>query len=254
MLDSGAFTAFTKGKTVLIDDLIRTYDSVLAKIRKGIKVWLINLDVILPPNAPQAQIDKAIADSDKHFAILKKRYGDRVLPVFHKTDPGYRLREILAMSDYVGFGFDQQSAEKFRIAHAEEALAVATKMKKRVHGLATTGYAMLSRTNFDSVDSASWLYAAAMGKVLVVDQKEEISVIPISAQSPLQRDYRGHFVSLPEEEKSYILKRVADAGITLEQLQNDLSYRILFTARELSEWLSQRKKVSLASEGSLFGL
>lgn len=254
MLDSGAFTAFTKGKTVLLDDLIRTYDDVLRKINKKIQVWLINLDVILPPNATQAQIDFAITESDKNYVILRKRYGDRVLPVFHKTDPGYRLREILAMSDYVGFGFDQQSAEKFRIAHAEESLAVAKSLGKRVHGLATTGYSMLRRTNFDSVDSASWLYAAAMGKVLMITESGEITVLPISAQSPLQKDYRGHFASLPEEEQQRALKKIKAAGITLEQLQNDLSYRILFVAKELTEWLERRKASKTQSDGSLFGL
>lgn len=257
MLDSGAFTAFTKGKKVHLDDLIRIYDDTMRRINPKIKIWLINLDVI--PGSPgkvaePKEIQAALDESDKNYKILKKKYGPIVLPVYHQTESIDRLKEVASMNDYIGMGFRMDFAEKYRVKHAEDSLAFAHSLKLKVHGLATTGYSMLSRTNFDSVDSASWLYAAAMGKVLVISEKRTIMVLPISAQSPLQKDLRGHYNSLTPEEQQYCLKRFKAGKCTLEQLQNDLSYRILFTAKELTEWLQEKKVSKIRSDGSLFGL
>jgi hypothetical protein len=254
MLDSGAFTAYTKGKKVILDDLMRVYDDTMSKLHPKVQVWLINLDVVIDERWTKAEVDAALAQGDKNYKILKKRYGERVLPVFHAGEGEARLREIASMNDYIAAGFNQRLPEKFRIAQAEGVLPIAHALKKQVHGLATTGYSMLSRTNFDSVDSASWLYAAAMGKVLMITEKGTIAPLTISAQSPIQKDYRAHYNSLPAEEQQYILKRLKAAKVTLEQVQNDLSYRILFTAKELTEWLERRQRAVPRSSGSLFGL
>jgi hypothetical protein len=131
---------------------------------------------------------------------------------------------------------------------------IAHSLGKECHGLATTGYDMLRRTNFESVDSASWLYAAAMGSVLMVNERAGISVLPVSSQSPKQKDYRGHYASLPGDEQQYALRRMKAAGVTPEQLANDLSYRILFTAKEMVEWLKIKPRSVERSDGSLFGL
>jgi hypothetical protein len=174
MLDSGAFTAFTKGHKVTLDDLTAAYDDTLSKLNPKLQVWLINLDVI--PGAygrvatPQ-EITKALADSDVNFKKLKKRYGDRVLPVFHQTEPHSRLRDVVKQNWFIAAGFRQDFSEEHRIRCAEEVLEYSHSHDVIVHGLATTGYKMLRRAPFDTVDSASWLYTAAMGGIHFIDER-----------------------------------------------------------------------------------
>lgn len=257
MLDSGAFTAFMKGHKLTVEDLIAVYDDTIRKMNPKIQVWLINLDVI--PGAPgRATTPKEMIDaldgSDKNFKILKKRYGDRVLPVFHQTEGDARLREVAKMSDYIGLGFRQDFAEGDRIKYAEEVLSILQPMGKMTHGLATTGYKMLSRTAFDSVDSATWLYIAAMGGVMYINDRGDIDSTAVSSSSPRQSELRQHFRTVEEPERQLMLARFKDAGCTLAQVESDLSYRILFNAHQMREWLSAYKRPKVVTEGSLFPL
>jgi hypothetical protein len=257
MLDSGAFTAFTKGHKVLLDDLIRTYDDVIRKLNPKLQVWLINLDVIpgaMDRVATPQEFVEAIEKSEANYKILKKRYGDRVIPVYHRTEGESQLLAVARMNDYVGVGFGPKTSEEYRVAHAEEVLAILKPMGKTVHGLATTGYEMLKRVPFDTVDSATWLYIAAMGGVMFVDDRNEIRNLAISSSSPKQSELRQHYNSLSHEEQRLIGERLSAAGCTIEQVQTDLSYRILFNAHQLREWLKSYRTPKITHDGSLFPL
>jgi len=259
MLDSGAFTAFTKGHKVELNELVAAYDDTSRKLNKRIKhIWFINLDVI--PGAygriaAEAEVKEALDRSDDNYRLLSKRYGrERVLPVFHQTESQARLRAIVGMAPFIAMGFRQDFAEEHRISCAEEALSYAHAQGAKVHGLATTGYKMLSRAPFDTVDSASWLYAAAMGKIIYTGERGDMEVVAVSSISPLQREPRAHFVSLTEAERALILSRVEAAGATLEQVQNDLSYRILVNAYSMREWLKSYSRPLVAPPQGLFSL
>jgi hypothetical protein len=244
MLDSGAFTAFTKGHKVTLSELVASYDDTLAKLKPGLQVWMINLDVI--PGAygrvaTPKEIDDALAESDDNFKKLKKRYGDRVLPVYHQTEPHSRLVEICKQNWFVAAGFRQDFSEEHRIRCAEEVLEYAHAKGIEVHGLATTGYKMLRRAPFDTVDSASWLYTAAMGGIHFVDERGNLGDIAVSQESPLQRDARRHFRTVTATEQDWIRARVGEAGATIEQAESDLSWRTIINAHQMREWLRAYK-------------
>src|SRR5580765_6292113 len=249
MLDSGAFTAFTKGHKVTLDELVPVYRDTERKIlnaKSKTKLWFINLDVIPGEYGRKSEpheIAEAVAQSDVNFKQLKKIFGDRVLPVWHQTETEARLIDVCKQNDYIAMGFRQDLAEHARIRCAQEVLAeIANPKGIRVHGLATTGYKMLDRTTFWSVDSASWLYAAAMGKILHIDQQGELEVIDISNESPARKKDRGHFNSIPEDHQALVLERIAAAGTTIKQAQSDLSYRILICAHQMQEWVNHHYK------------
>ncbi len=259
MLDSGAFTAFTKGKKVLLDNLIAVYDDTIRKLdtKRIEEVWLINLDVIPGewgrPATPK-EMDQALEDSDKNFKVLKKRFGDRVLPVFHQTEPSSRLDEVIKQNWFIAMGFRQDFAESARINSAENALERAHAKGAQVHGLATTGYEMLRRAPFDTVDSATWLYVAAMGGITYVDEVGSLLSLSISDRSPSLRDDRGHYRTLFPLAREFLDRRFAEAGVTLPQLESDLSYRILFCAHQMREWMTHhyRRPERIIAEKGLF--
>lgn len=260
MLDSGAFTAFVRGHKVQLQELISIYDNAISKLNPSLQIWLINLDVI--PGAPgriaeRKEIEQAMQQSDDNFKALKKRYGTRVLPVYHQTEGKARLQQIASMNDYIAMGFRQDFAEEDRIQHAQEALGVIALQKKRrlVHGLATTGYRMLARAPFDSVDSASWLYNAAMGGISFVSQQGEVLNLAISRESPKQAALRQHFNSLIEDEKLYILALLKEADITLEQIQSSSSHRVLFNCHQIAKWIKEHyRRPAIRAERGLFDL
>lgn len=263
MLDSGAFTAFTKGHEVVMSELIASYDDTIRKLNPKLKVWLINLDVIpgTMRNGMLVDLSQALDESEKNYRVLKKRYGSRVIPVYHRTEGESQLMEVAALNDYIGIGFGPKTSEEYRVQHAEEVLSILEPMGKKVHGLATTGYRMLDRAPFDSVDSATWLYIAAMGGVMYIDDAGSISNLAISASSPKQREQRQHYNTLSSDEQALILSRLKDAGVTLEQVQGkageslgDLSYRILFNAHQMREWLRAYKRPKVQADKGLFSI
>lgn len=255
MLDSGAFTAFTKGKKVKLEDLIATYDDTIRKLNPKLQVWLINLDVIpgtFGRVATPQETQEALDQSDANYKVLKKKFGSRVLPVFHQTEPPSRLKDVVAMNDFVAMGFRQDFAEEHRIRCAEESLEYAHNKGVLVHGLATTGYKMLSRAPFDTVDSATWLYIAAMGGISYVSEAGTLDSIAISRESPQQRNLRAHFKTLTKHEQDWILMRIKEAGTTIEEVSSDLSFRILFNAHQMREWLRTYQRPKIQREQGLF--
>lgn len=259
MLDSGAFTAFMKGHKVTLDELIPAYDEVIRLINPKIQLWFINLDVIpgaMGRIAEKKEVEDALDEGDRNFKVLKKKYGDRVLPVYHQMEGISRLKEILKMNQYVALGFRQDFAEQDRIKYAEEVLREIRKSSPSsiVHGLATTGYKMLARASFDTVDSASWLYSAAMGGILVHDERGKLMDLPISNESPARRIPRGHFNSMTPQEQAHIVAKIEESGAKLEQVQSDLSYRILVNAHQMEVWMSNFKPPNLVAEEGLFSI
>lgn len=261
MLDSGAFTAFTKGHEVVMSELVASYDDTVRRLNPKLKIWFINLDVI--PGTKRGGVlvglNQALDESEKNYKSLKKRYGSRVIPVYHRTEGESQLMEIASLNDYIGIGFGPKTSEEYRVQHAEEVLSILEPMGKKVHGLATTGYRMLNRAPFDSVDSATWLYIAAMGGIMYLDDQGDIANLAISASSPKQRELRQHFNTLSGDEQTLVLSRLKDAGVTLEQVQGkageslgDLSYRILFNAHQMREWLRTYKRPKVKAEKGLF--
>ena len=90
MLDSGAFTAWTKGEEVTLDHLIRDYRTLIDDFGYGKeKVWLINLDKIPaePGRTPTPyELEEAIKISDENFHRLTDKFGDIVIPVYHQGE------------------------------------------------------------------------------------------------------------------------------------------------------------------------
>ncbi len=255
MLDSGAFTAFTKGHKVELNDLIATYDDTIRKLNPKLQIWLINLDVIPGEYgrvAEPKEVAEALQRSDDNYKILKKRYGSRVLPVYHQTEPTSRLHAVTAMNDFIAMGFRQDFAEEHRIRCAEESLEYTISKGVLVHGLATTGYKMLARAPFDTVDSATWLYIAAMGGVSYVSERGTLDSIAISNESPAQRQLRQHYKTLTHHEQQWILERIKEAGTCYDEVSSDLSYRILFNAHQMREWLKSYKRPTIKRDQGLF--
>lgn len=281
MLDSGAFTAFMRGYQTTLEQVTAAYDGVIKNINPKIHLWFINLDVI--PGAIErkdkagnvvqeakfaspSELAEALEKSDDNFRYLRKRYGDRVLPVYHQTEGTKRLQHVMGMSQYIALGFRQDFSEEARIKNAQEVLFEVrlTHPEVRMHGLATTGYDMLCRAAFDTVDSASWLYCAAMGGILTdalttakdsrTPHLKQLIDLSISDRSPNRRIPKGHFENITPQEQEAVLARLEPLGITLEQLRTDLSYRILANAFQMREWMREYSAPRMVVEEGFFAL
>lgn len=235
MLDSGAFTAWTKGEEVKLEELKRTYGAILDKHgHLGKQFWLINLDKI--PGAPgrtpgPEEIDEAIRVSDENYNVLVKEFGDIVLPVFHQGESSKRLLEVQEMGTYINVSPRNDMGERLRVRWARH---VHRQLKKetRTHGLAATGLPMMQDTPWHSVDSASWIMVASYGHIW---WPRTMTIISISDDSPNKHLADKHYVNLSKPEQEQFAAYAEEYGMTIDQLRSDFVFRAIWNRMVQSE-------------------
>tara|TARA_R110000868_G_scaffold324004_1_gene584913 strand:+ start:3538 stop:4476 length:939 start_codon:yes stop_codon:yes gene_type:complete len=254
MLDSGAFTAWSKGKRVDLKHLISVYKNIMSLIPKHVQVWLINLDVI--PGSPGVtagpeEIAQAIKTSDENFKILKEEFGDIVLPVFHQNESEERMFEVAEMADYICVSPRNDLPEWTRVNWSNY---VHRKLPgKKCHGLAATGGTMLKQVPWYSVDSATWLYTAVMGRVNFNDNGR-LTAIATSDQSPDRHNAGMHICNMPPGTAQAIIDRAASYGLTLQQIVTDQNARRLMSGLEFVSWHNSLPEPNHMFQDSLFEL
>ena len=259
LLDSGAFTAWSKGNEIKIDKLLPIYDSLVTKYADTLKeLWLINLDKIPGQRGRTAtpdEIDEAIRISDENFKILVKHFGNRVLPVFHQNESKERLHDVCAMSDYICVSPRNDVGEKYRISWAAEVHTLLKKepRKIRTHGLATTGMHMLRNTDWYSADSAWWMATANNGSIMYLHENGDIKTVPTSDRAGSKKDLEQHFSTLNPTMQAYILGRLEKHGFTYENVATHHTPRQLMCIYEVIEWLKVSETKPIHYEG-LFDL
>lgn len=235
MLDSGAFTTWSKGGEVDIDALCDTCNAVLDQYGDVFNWTFIALDVI-PGKKGRAMTDEDIATacvgSARNYGIMRQRVKGYVKPVFHVGDPDWLIEEYKE-ADYIGLGFSQAIPERERVAWART--NVAKFAGKRLHGLAATGRAMLRCAPWHSVDSAAGIYAAAMGGIAWMRPDGTMSTLAVSEHSPKIKDFDAHYDSLPPLTQRVIADRVEACGFTIERLRTDYKARWIWNIERYNE-------------------
>jgi len=257
LLDSGAFTAWNQNKEVTLDPLIKVYYKIMEKYWSDcIEIYLINLDKI--PGAPgrtadQKEMDECEKISDHNFEILVKHFGDRVLPVFHQNESMTRLTTVCQMSNYICVSPRNDLGEKYRLKWSKE---VHNNIPShiRTHGLAATGFNMMTQVPWTSVDSAWWLFTAGTGSIVICANGNIPRIVGISSKSPTRHTKDQHYLTLSDHERVVIDQRLAYHGYTADEVAESYELRMLLIILEVNYWLEHYHKFDFIDEGSLFGL
>lgn len=254
MLDSGAFTAWTKGEEVTLDHLIRDYSTLIDEFGYDIeKIWLINLDKIPaePGRDPTpAELREAIRISDENFHKLVDVFGDRIIPVFHQGEDEARLAEVCNMARYICVSPRNDLGERHRRTWASE---VHGKLPDgiRTHGLATTGYPMMSTIPWHSVDSATWIMLAAYGHVLY---NEKLQAVSISDDQPNRHDLDKHYINISDAQKEVLHQLMDEWGFTYDGLRSDFVERAIWNRLMMTRLYRSIGEVKVPIQEGLFEL
>ena len=156
-LDSGAFSAFTKGVEINIDryaEFIHASD--------GIWDHVANLDCI-----PGKGEDPAVA-AEKSYRNLQRleELGCRVVPCFHMGEPRRYLERYVEKYDYIALGGMVKARRDLLqswldwcwlnyLTHEDG------RPRVKVHGFGMSTYWLATRYPWYSLDSMSWIYDSA---------------------------------------------------------------------------------------------
>lgn len=255
LLDSGAFTAWNAGTPTTVEEVTRSYDGIISRVKdKFDELICINLDVIPGERGRAGTRDEILAafeESDKNFEILVKRFGKCILPVFHQDEEKIapeRLKIVCDQAEYICLSprndLHERARHEWSVTMHQHVFAIDP--KKRTHGLATTGNAMIRTAPWFSVDSAAWvLHGGMAGKIDVYDPAGPTGpdLIPryrnffVALEGLKQKERNIHVLTRSEiEQEELLIKAIEEYGFTLERAKVDSRVRSLICMGELSKF------------------
>lgn len=251
-LDSGAFSAFTQGVTIDLDEYIQF----IKKHKDHLEVYA-NLDVI--------------GDPEKTLDNQKKMEAEGLTPIpcFHYGEPVSYLEHYLKTNDYIAFG--GMAADKSGMALSNEKRAWWLDdmfcnyicgsdgiPKVKVHGFGMTSFSLMLRYPWYSVDSTSWAITGRLGTIFIPRYRqggyiydENCWKVCVSSRSPNKTETGKHIDTFPERVKETFLHYIHEKGFILGKSEiKEVSEK--YELKEDERWLGKAqdgtRKVEIIAE------
>lgn len=217
-LDSGAYSAYTKG----VDVDIRAYCEYVHR----------NEDIIeTVDGALCASVLDGIGDPLKTYQnqLLMESYGVRPLPCFHYGEDERYLQWYMARYDYITIG-GMVPISTPQLIHWldrlwEEYLCDRSgNPKVRVHGFGLTSLPLMKRYPWYSVDSSTWVQWGSNGMILIPG----VGQINISSQSSSRKIEGQHLNTFTPPQRAVIIEAIAKLGFDHERLADNYASRWAF--------------------------
>jgi len=233
ILDSGAFSAWTKKTEIDLDEYIHFY-----KRHKRYIDYIVNLDVIpgewgRTPTKAEAEkaCDKGFENYD--YMLSKNIPHEKLIHVFHMGDDySYLERMFAECTDYIGISpaNDKTTGQKIKWLDTVYGDYVCDKKgmpKVRTHGFGVTALNIMIRYPWYSADSTSWTLTSRFGCIfLPVKRKGKydhgITPLKINFSSrPSKPDKFNYNNGVGPALKKYVDEYIQDKGFTLGKSEFD---------------------------------
>lgn len=224
-LDSGAFSAFTKGAEIKLED----YAAFIHKTRDIVHL-ASNLDDLHKREDLTWKNQKAL-----------ESMGCKVLPVFHtRENPTWLKKYIDAGYDYIALGGMVAESKQWLIPWLDaiwgEYLTDAKgRARIKVHGFGMTNFDIARRYPWFSVDSTGWVLAGRYGLIFVPTKSNPYLKVAISEHSPKRRDWDSHYDSMSPALKREVEQAIESRGFTVTELRTIYWKRDLYNIKVFKE-------------------
>jgi len=157
-IDSGAFSAFTKGIKISVDG----YCKYIQEINP---TQYAALDVIGDPEA-----------SEKNTLIMEDKYGLKPIPAYHLCEDYKYLHRMIKKYDYIAFGGMVGASKEKLVSWLDNAWHIVLKEKPqlKVHGFGMTNLEILKMYPWYSVDSSSITSSVRYGNIAFISENGNI--------------------------------------------------------------------------------
>lgn len=246
-LDSGAFSAYTLGATLSIED----YCNYITR----------NLDIIrFEDGALMASVLDGIGDAQKtyqnqlemEFRFRHAGYDLRPLPCFHFEEDARYLDHYVANYEYITLGgMVGASTAQLRTwlerVWENHLLDGSGRAKIKVHGFGITAVPLMEEFDWYSCDSSSWIQSAAFGSVIVpgASQSNPAWPLAVSEKSPSRHDAGQHVTTMTPPEEKYLFDLFEQYGFNYERLGSIYESRAAFNLwafGEVNKIMDQRRR------------
>lgn len=252
-VDSGAWSAHSKGKDVDID----AYISFLNEFDEYFHIYA-ELDKIPGEFRKPKTIEQKLEAPEiswKNYLYMKDKVKsrDKLLPVFHQGEDFKWLSIILEYKHedtrkhipYIGISPANDSSIPGKIAFIDKCFDIIKKSSNpnvKTHAFGMTSLNILEQYPFTSADSTSYLMSAINGGIMT-----DYGVLNISNR----RLYKDNMLFL--KDKKILNDIISKYEFTLEELSEDANKRTIYNIKYLLDWAKNYKyKPSNIKQNNLF--
>jgi len=230
-LDSGAYTMFTKGVSVDLEqyaDYIKSSADVLHVAS--------NVDAIGAGKEEETYRNQKLLE--------KLGVGNLVMPVHHARDDDKWLQRYIAEGyEYIFLGGMVPESKEYLLGWLDHVWEKCLTKKNgqprvRVHGFGLTTPMLMARYPWHSVDSTSWVLYSSYGWI-IVDLPHKDVLVSISSEASAIHDIDRHYNTLPPAERRVIQARIEELGFDAKDLAGHYSWRYLFNIEYYRRYLTR---------------
>lgn len=231
-IDSGAFSAWTRGSSISTKQYINWLNEHSDSIYLCGQLDVIPGDRVF--GATPRQVREASRATWDNYVFMKDRLKnpDALLYTFHVGEPIEFLKQALCYIDkngnpipYIALGGMVGKPSKIRDIFLEKcfkAIQESDNPNIKVHAFGMTDFNLLEKYPIYSADSTSWIMVGAMGNVM--------SDYGNIAVSNMYKQDKNHYSHLPKQAIEHFNKLIGEFGFTLDELAEVTNNRILFNA------------------------
>ena len=219
IMDSGAFSAWSKGQTIPLDAyIIYAQNAIMVAADDNKQLRVVNLDVI--PGSPGTSTHLNTVKTKENRKIINdaaakgyenllrmKNVGITPIHVFHQGEEWEWLHKMVELTDYIGISPANDMSIKSRISWMKSVFSYIhqNKIKVKTHGFAVWMLPVLKTLPFTSADAATWRIVAAWGSVMYPIggfKNPDYSKRPMTFCVSAQRSVKGLGVLSPRKNET----------------------------------------------------
>ena len=237
-IDSGAYTAFTKGKVVDVDEYISYINDISSKL-----YCFAQVDHITGKGETKEDTGRL---SWENFLYMRTRVlaPHKLVPIFHQGEDLKWLKNMVEFEDsigkldYIGFGAMVGTGvnRDDKCLFFDKAFSVIEKSSNpniKVHAMGMTSLSLLELYPFYSADSTSWIMQAATGSIFtpwgLVDVSDKTKFLKTS---PLNSS--PDFLDM-------LCDWLGKIGFTLQEVRDSYRPRTICNLIALTDWAKSYK-------------
>lgn len=230
-IDSGAFSAWTKGVNISTKDYIHWLNDRAGKIDLCGQVDVIPGDRVF--GATPLQIKEAAEGTLQNYLFMRERLENpnSLLYTFHVGEPLDYLKRFLNTKfdgekvPYMALGGMVGKPKHIRDKFLNSCFSVIKNSPNpdiKVHAFGMTDFDLLQKYPITSADSTSWIMVGAMGNIIT-----DYGNITFSEQ---QKNNKEHYSHLPKTALDNLEIQIVEKGFSFEGLSNNRNDRIMWNA------------------------
>jgi hypothetical protein len=237
-IDSGAFSMWTKGVSIDVDEYIKWLNE-----RSEYIDLFGQVDAIPPVNASPQQVREAAEKTWENYLYMRARVNkpEGLLYTFHVGEPIEFLERALRWKDengnyipYIALGGMVGKTHNVRdnfLRQCYDAIKRSPNPNVKVHAFGMTDRDLAEKYPITSADSTSWIMVGAVGGIIT-----DVGTVNVSSK---QVNLPNHYSHLPKEAIESFNKTIEEFGFTLDELAEDRNKRLIHNARYMKKKFSE---------------